>query len=388
GCTFASRHIAGVGVMFYVLCALRARLRARGAFAHRPEPNLAALLDLVALGTVADVVRLDHVNRILVEQGLARIRSGRAQPGVGALFAVAGRDLQRATASDLGFVAGPRLNAAGRLADMSLGIRCLLAESDAEAQPLARELDRLNRERRDIEAAMQEEALVDVEAAAAPGDANGYTLCVHRPEWHQGVVGIVASRLKDRYHRPVIVFARTGERELKGSGRSIPGFHLRDALDLVAKRAPGTITRFGGHAFAAGLSIVDEALPRFAAAFEEIARETLSQAQLRRVHESDGVLGPGELTLGLGGILRDRVWGQGFPAPAFDDVFDVIEQREVGAGHARVGLARGGERFAAIAFRTPAAMPPRIHALFRPEINLWNGLVSLELVIDYWTAAG
>ena len=387
GCAFPSKDVAGVGVMFYVLCALRARLRAQGAFVARPEPNLAALLDLVALGTVADVVRLDHVNRILVEQGLARIRAGRAQPGIAALFAAAGRDAQRATASDLGFVAGPRLNAAGRLADMSLGIRCLLAENDAEAQSMARELDRLNRERRDIEASMQEEALADVESAGAPGDAASYTLCVHRPEWHQGVVGIVASRLKDRYHRPVIVFASTGDGELKGSGRSIPGFHLRDALDLAAKRAPGTITRFGGHTHAAGLSIVDSALPRFAETFEAIARETLSEAQLRRSHESDGVLAPGELTLDLGAALRERVWGQGFPAPAFDDVFDVLGQRSVGEGHAKLALGRGKERFEAIAFRTPAAMPPRIHALFRPEVNYWNGLSGLELVVEYWTAA-
>jgi single-stranded-DNA-specific exonuclease len=387
GCAFPSKHVAGVGVMFYVLCALRARLRERGTFAQRAAPNLASLLDLVALGTVADVVRLDHVNRILVEQGLARIRNGRAQPGVAALFNVAGRDLRRATASDLGFVAGPRLNAAGRLADMALGIRCLLADTDAEAQPMARELDRLNRERRDIETSMQDEALADVETLAAPGDSNAYTLCAYRPEWHQGVVGIVASRLKDRYHRPVIVFARTGPHELKGSGRSITGFHLRDALDLVAKRAPGAITRFGGHAFAAGLTIVDDALPRFIAAFELVARETLSDGALLRMHESDGALSPGELTLALGASLRERAWGQGFPAPAFDDVFDVADQRNVGEGHAKLTVARGGERFPAIAFRTPAKMPPRIHALFRPEIHHWNGLSNLELVIDYWSPA-
>ncbi len=387
GCAFPSKHIAGVGVMFYVLCALRAHLRKKQTFAQRAEPNLASLLDLVALGTVADVVRLDHVNRILVEQGLGRIRNGRAQPGVAALFAVAGRDARRATASDLGFVAGPRLNAAGRLADMSLGIRCLLAESAAEAEPMARELDRLNRERRDIETTMQEEALAEVEKAGTPGDMNAYTLCAYRPEWHQGVIGIVASRLKDRYHRPVIVFARTGEHELKGSGRSISGFHLRDALDLVAKRAPGTITRFGGHAFAAGLSIVDDALPRFIAEFEAIARETLSDAALRRTHESDGALSPGELTLELGAMLRERVWGQGFPAPAFDDIFEVTDQRSVGEGHAKLTIIRGSERFMAIAFRTPAMMPPRIHALFRPEINRWNGVSNLELVIDHWSPA-
>jgi single-stranded-DNA-specific exonuclease len=387
GCAFPSKHVAGVGVMFYVLCALRAYLRERSAFVTRREPNLGALLDLVALGTVADVVRLDHVNRILVEQGLARIRSGRAQPGTAALFAVAGRDPQRATASDLGFVAGPRLNAAGRLADMSLGIRCLLADSEEEAQPMARELDRLNRERRDIEATMQEEALAEVEAAAALEDATAYTLCAYRPEWHQGVIGIVASRLKDRYHRPVIVFARAGEHELKGSGRSIAGLHLRDALDLVAKRAPGAIARFGGHAFAAGLSIDARELPRFKAAFEAVARETLSDHDLRRTHESDGALARGELTLALGEALRARAWGQGFPPPAFDDVFEVREQRQVGDAHARLTLARGSERFHGIAFRTPAQMPPRIHALFRPEVHTFQGLSNLELVVDYWSPA-
>jgi single-stranded-DNA-specific exonuclease len=388
GCAFPSRHIAGVGVMFYVLCALRARLRANGAFRARPEPNLAALLDLVALGTVADVVRLDHVNRILVEQGLARIRSGRAQPGIAALFAVAGRDIARATASDLGFVAGPRLNAAGRLADMSLGIRCLLAESEAQASPIARELDRLNRERRDIESVMQEQALAEVEASIAPGDAQAYTLCTYRPEWHQGVIGIVASRLKDRYHRPVVVFAQSGEHELKGSGRSIAGFHLRDALDLVSKRAPGMITRFGGHAYAAGLSIARGALAEFAAAFEAIAHEMLSDAALLRSYESDGPLAPGELTYELGVTLRERAWGQGFAPPAFDGDFDVADQRSVGDGHAKLTLLHGRERYAAIAFRTPAALPARIHALFRPEINHYQGLSSLELVIDYWSPAG
>jgi single-stranded-DNA-specific exonuclease len=386
GCAFPSKHVAGVGVMFYVLCALRARLRAAGAFGTGAGPNLAELLDLVALGTVADVVRLDHVNRILVEQGLARIRNGRGRPGIVALFAVAGRDIARASASDLGFVTGPRLNAAGRLADMSLGIQCLLADSERTAEPLARELDRLNRDRRDIEATMQDEAQADVETGTF-GENGAYTLCVHRPEWHQGVIGIVASRLKDRYHRPVIVFARGNRDELKGSGRSIAGFHLRDALDVVAKRAPGVVLRFGGHAFAAGLSIHPDRLPDFIAAFEAIAREMLTEAQLRRVHESDGALARGELTVELGTTISGCVWGQGFPPPAFDDTFDVIAQRVVGDGHAKLTVARDGERFNAIAFRTRDALPPRIHALFRPEVNHWNGLTSLELVIDFWVPA-
>ncbi|HEY8244802.1 MAG TPA: single-stranded-DNA-specific exonuclease RecJ, partial [Casimicrobiaceae bacterium] len=253
GCGFPSKHVAGVGVMFYVLAATRALLRERGRD-DAALPNLASLLDIVALGTVADVVRLDRVNRIFVDQGLRRIRAGRAHAGIAALFAVAGRDASLATATDLGFVAGPRINAAGRLADMSLGIRCLTTDDEREAFALATELDRMNRERRAIEATIEEEALADLDALAA-GVGDRASVCVHRATWHQGVVGIVASRLKDRVHRPVIVFAPGSDGELRGSGRSIEGFHLRDALDLVSKREPGAILRFGGHAFAAGLTL-------------------------------------------------------------------------------------------------------------------------------------
>ena len=387
GCAFASKHIAGVGVMFYVLLALRAWLRADGAFALRPEPNLGALLDLVALGTVADVVRLDRVNRIFVEQGIARIRNGRAQPGVAALFTVAARDPRRATAYDLGFVAGPRLNAAGRLADMSLGIRCLLAETASEALALAGELDRLNRERREVEEAMRLEAFADIESATQAPAADAFTLCVYRPEWHQGVIGIVASRLKDRFHRPAIVFARGVDGELKGSGRSIEGFHLRDGLDLVAKRAPGIVRRFGGHAFAAGVSIDAAALPAFAAAFEDVARERLTPALLRRTLETDGTLGPGELTFDFANVLRERVWGQGFPAPVFDDRFVVRGQRLVGGRHMQLSLERSGEQFDGIAFAQSEPLPPRVHAAYRLDIHEWNGLQSLQLVIEHWLPA-
>ncbi len=382
GCDFPSKNIAGVGVMFYVLCALRACLRNTDALPAGAKPVLATLLDLVALGTVADVVRLDQVNRILVEQGLARIRAGCAHPGVAALFAVAGRDTRTATPADLGFAAGPRLNAAGRLADMSVGIRCLLADTDAAALPLARELDRLNRARRDIEASMQDEALADAEAAMALAPGDSYTLCIHRPQWHAGVVGIVASRLKDRYHRPAIVFATSSDGELKGSGRSIAGFHLRDALDLVAKRAPEAVTRYGGHAYAAGVSIPTDALARFAEVFESVARECLPDASLKRIGESDGDLDNSELTSGLCALLERQVWGQGFPLPAFDGVFDVVAQRTVGDGHAKLTLARAGEQFAAIAFRRPETLPPRIHALYRPEINAWNGSQTVELIVE------
>ena len=385
GCAFPGKHLAGVGVMFYVLLATRAVLRDRGQFSDRPQPNLGTLLDLVALGTVADVVRLDRINRTLVARGLARIRAGRAQPGINALFAVAGRDPRRATCYDLGFVAGPRLNAAGRLSDMSIGIRCLLADTDVAAAPLAAELDRLNRERRDVEATMQEEALAVVETGtldAARSDA--YTLCLFDAGWHQGVVGIVASRLKDRYHRPVIVFARGKDGELKGSGRSIAGFHLRDALDLASKRSPGILTKFGGHAYAAGLSLAESDLARFAATFETIAREQLTPGDLARALDSDGTLAPGELSIELAAALRDQVWGQGFAAPLFDDTFEVLAQRTVGGSHSKLALSRGGERFDAILFGHVDALPASISAAYRPEINEWRGETTLQLVIEHW----
>jgi len=402
GCGFPSRHLAGVGVMFYVLLATRAALRARGTYGSRAEPNFATLLDLVALGTVADVVPLDRINRTLVAQGLARIRAGRAQPGVAALFAAAGRDPRRASAYDLGFVAGPRLNAAGRLADMSVGIRCLLAETAAAALPLAVELDRLNRERRDVEAAMQDAALADLDAGAAAGaNPEAYTLCLYRPEWHQGVVGIVASRLKDRFHRPAVVFAPGGDAgELRGSGRSIGGFHLRDALDLVAKREPGVLVRFGGHAYAAGMTVTEAELPRFAAAFEAVARELIAPAQLLRRRESDGPLAPGELGIELAEALRGQVWGQGFPPPVFDDAFAVAEQRIVAGKHTRLtlvgprcagpagaGAAPVGARYAAILFNRVDPLPAAIRAVYRPEVDEWNGSASLQLVVEHWEPA-
>jgi single-stranded-DNA-specific exonuclease len=384
GCAFPSRHLAGVGVMYYVLIALRAALRQRGDFLAGGEPNLATLLDLVALGTVADVVTLDRTNRILVSQGLQRIRAGRMQPGVRALFAAAGRDPSRAGTYDLGFVVGPRLNAAGRLADMSVGIACLIAADEREAAPLAGELDRLNRERREVEAAMQSEALDGLDATIA---ADQYTLCVYRPEWHQGVVGIVASRLKDRFHRPTIVFARASDGTLRGSGRAIPGFHLRDALDLVAKRAPGTIDRFGGHAFAAGLTLAEAALPRFSAEFERVGHDWLSPAALLRTLETDGDLADAELTLGLARNIGAQVWGQGFPAPLFDGEFAVLEQAIVGGKHVRLAIRGSGARLNAIVFNEPGVLPARIHAAYRPEVNHFQGLESLQIVIESWQPA-
>ncbi|HVE48223.1 MAG TPA: single-stranded-DNA-specific exonuclease RecJ [Casimicrobiaceae bacterium] len=383
-CEFPSKHIAGVGVMFYVLAATRAKMRGRGAL-NGDGPNLGSLLDLVALGTVADVVKLDQVNRILVEQGLRRIRAGRAQSGIAALFRVAGKDTRRATATDLGFVAGPRLNAAGRLADMSIGIRCLLSDRDDEAMALAHELDCLNRERREVEATIESEAIAALETVDASNDA--HSLCLYRPEWHQGVVGIVASRLKDRFHRPAIVFARGTNGELKGSGRSIQGLHLRDALDVISKRHPALIGRFGGHAFAAGLSIEASALARFQDAFEAIAREQLTPADLARVVESDGTLARGELTYALARELEDRVWGQGFAPPAFDDEFEVRDCRVVNDAHLRLTLERDGERFNAMLFRSTSPPPGRIRAVFRPEIDRYQGLEGLTLVIGHWEPA-
>ena len=270
---------------------------------------------------------------------------------------------------------------------MSLGIRCLLAATDEEALPLAAELDRLNRERRGVEAGMHEEALAELERAAAGVDDDAYTVCVYQPHWHAGVVGIVASRLKDRYHRPAVVFARADDGTLKGSGRSIAGLHLRDALDRVAKAAPGVVERYGGHAFAAGVSIREAALAEFAAAFEAVAQSALTPEHLMRVHPSDGELSRGELTFELARALRERVWGQGFAPPAFDDRFSVDAQRVVGERHLRMVLERGGERFEAIAFGRAEPLPARIRALYRPEISEWNGLLGLELVVEHWEAA-
>ena len=388
GCTFPSKNIAGVGVMFYVLLALRAELRRR---AHPSAEALkpAALLDLVALGTVADVVRLDATNRVLVAQGLARMRAGAMQPGIRALFEVAARDPRRATTYDLGFVIGPRLNAAGRLADMSLGIRCLVTDDSDEATRCATELDRLNRERREIESGMTDTAQAIVDRQP-PDDA--CSIVLFRPDWHPGIVGIVASRLKERWHRPVIAFARSGDGvEIRGSGRSINGFHLRDALDLVFKRQPGLLSKFGGHAMAAGVSLRESGLDVFIEAFEKVAREWLTDAHLQRVLESDGSLEPADISMPVVEGLRMVVWGQGFPAPAFDDTFAVTEQRWVGGKHLRLRLERDGRkgraRFEAIAFNQAGLMPERVHALYRLDVNEYQGMSSVQLVIDHWEPA-
>jgi single-stranded-DNA-specific exonuclease len=385
GCEFPSKHLAGVGVMFYVLAAVRAELRSRGAFAARAEPKLAELLDLVALGTVADVVALDANNRILVHHGLTRIREGRSHPAIRALYRAAGRDHRRASAYDLGFLLGPRLNAAGRLTDMTVGIECLLADDEERADGLARELDRLNTERRSIETEMHQTALEDLV------DANideRFSLCLYREDWHQGVVGILASRLKERFHRPAIAFARSPDGTLKGSGRSIAGFHLRDALDLVAKRAPALVQRFGGHAAAAGVTIAEQAFESFRAAFETVCRERIAPSHLAQVIETDGMLAAVELGLGNADALAREVWGQGFAPPLFHGEFRVRSQRVAAQKHSRLKLDGPGSGIDAVLFGYTEPLPQRLHAVYRLGIDEFNGARRVQLTIEHWEAAG
>jgi len=384
GCGFPSKNLAGVGVMFYLMLALRVELRKRGAFGDGSGPNLGALLDLVALGTVADVVKLDDNNRILVQQGLQRIRSGKTWPGIAALLRIAGRDAARASTYDLGFVVGPRLNAAGRLDDMAVGIECLITNDHGTAERIARQLDDLNRQRRAIESDMHENALASL-AAITPED--GSSLCMFEPGWHQGVIGIVASRLKERFHRPVIAFARGNDGEIKGSGRSIGALHLRDALDLVAKREPDLILRFGGHAAAAGLTLRESEFARFRAAFESVARSLLSAADLERVIETDGALPLEHCTLEAARVLEHQVWGQGFAAPTFDDEFTVARQRVVGQRHLKLRLMKDNREVEAMLFAHATPLPDRIHAVYRLAVNEWNGAQTLQLTIEHWQSA-
>ncbi len=381
GCDFPSKCIAGVGVMFYVALALRAELRERGYFADHPEPNFADLLDLVALGTVADVVKLDRNNRILVSQGLKRMRAGRLQPGIAALFKATSRDPKRASAFDLGFLIGPRLNAAGRLADMRLGIECLITDDPGRALQIAQELDTLNRTRREIESGMQDQALILLEAMDVNDPAPGIVL--FDPEWHEGVIGILASRIKEKLHRPVFAFARSEGGIVKGSGRSIPGLHLRDALDLVAKRAPGLLLRFGGHAMAAGATLKEENFARFAALFAEIAGELLAPADLTRTLETDGALEGGYISLEIARLLENEVWGQGFPAPLFVDEFDVEQQRVLKEKHLKLRLKKGNARIDAIQFNFSTQPGNRTRAAYRLSINEYMGVESPQLMIEY-----
>lgn len=387
GCDFPSKSLAGVGVAFYVLLALRARLRDDG---QKKLPNMAAFLDLVALGTVADVVPLDQNNRILVAQGLKLIRSGHARPGIYALLSVAGREVKRLSSSDLGFALGPRLNAAGRLDDMTIGIECLLATDAAQARSLALQLDQLNRERREIQQQMQEEALAGVEEQLSSPQTLPIGLCLYDPGWHQGITGLVAGKVKDKYHRPVVAFAPSGDdgRILKGSARSIPGFHIRDALDAIAAQEPDLIEKFGGHAMAAGLSLETVNFERFSLAFARVAQRTLDKDALEGRIDSDGELADDEFCLPVAMALQESgPWGQGFPEPLFDGIFEVIERRIVGEHHLKLRLQAvpGGTVKSAIAFNRVegAQVGQRIHAAYRLVVNEFRGTSSAEAVIEW-----
>jgi len=381
GCTFPSKNLAGVGVMFYVLLALRAELRKRGHFVSKPEPKLDTLVDLVALGTVADVVKLDQNNRLLVNRGIDRLRRGFMQPGIRALFAVAGRQPQLAVALDFGFIVGPRINAAGRLADMSVGIECLITDDEDRALVLARELDTFNRERRKIEETMREQALSSIgEIDAQPNSA---AVCVFDERWHQGVVGIVASRLKEQFYRPALAFAPGDAGEIRGSGRSIPDVHLRDVLDLVSKRHTGLIKKFGGHAMAAGLSIAHEDYDKFVLAFNQAVIDFSGKNRFEAVIETDGSLESGFANAQVAQMLEEQVWGSGFPAPLFVDEFTVDQQRLLNDKHLKLTLTRDRQRFEAIWFGRQETVGNRVRVVYRLATNHWNAMVTAQLIIEH-----
>ena len=393
GCTFPSKNLAGVGVAFYVMLALRGALREQGWFAKQglTEPNLACLLDIVALGTVADVVPLDANNRILVYQGLQRIRADKCRPGIKALIEIANRNQAQLCASDLGFALGPRLNAAGRLDDMSVGVATLLCEDLNNARRFAGELDSLNEERKEIESSMQQEALailksVDFDAGQVP-----YGICLFQDDWHQGVVGLVASRIKERFHRPVIAFADAGEGEIKGSARSIPGLHLRDVLELLDTRNPGMILKFGGHAMAAGLSLRLDCYDEFAKQFNALVQELLTEEQLTGVVLSDGELPSEQLSLPTAELIKEAApWGQMFPEPIFDGIFKLREQRLVGKKHLKMMLEpeQGGPLVDAIAFNVdlevwPDASVQKIELAYKLDVNEFRGKRSLQFMVEH-----
>jgi single-stranded-DNA-specific exonuclease len=390
GDAFPSRHLAGVGVAFYVMLALRARLREQGWFgtAQRTDPNFAQFLDLVALGTIADVVPLDRNNRILVQQGIRRIRAGRCVPGIRALLEAGGRNLPGCVAADLGYAVAPRLNAAGRLEDMTVGIECLLSDADTTARGLAARLDALNRERREIEAAMQAQALKAIDRLRLDAACLPLGLCLFEPDWHQGVVGILAARIKERFHRPVIAFARGGTGELKGSARSVAGLHIRDVLAAVAARHPGLVSKFGGHAMAAGLTLAETSYGDFARAFDAEVCRHLSREDLAAVVYSDGELAEKEMSLETARVLRDAgPWGQAFPGPVFDGDFEILAQRVVGERHMKLSLKplSGTGVIDAIAFNTPVLSGScrQARMAYRLEVNQYRGLASAQLIIEH-----
>lgn len=395
GCNFASKSIAGVGVIFYVMLALRRHLVQQDWFTKMsiPEPNMASFLDLVALGTVADVVGLDQNNRILVNQGLARIRQGLCRPGIKALIEVAGRELSKLREADLGFAIAPRLNAAGRLDDMALGIECLISNNLEHARAHCMQLDELNQERKQIESEMKEQAMLALDKLSLNTDSSGHLplgLCLYDATWHQGVIGILAGRMKERYHRPVIALAKVGENELKGSARSVPDLNIRDVLAVIDKDNPGLITKFGGHAMAAGLSLKLDALPAFREAFiAEVARH-LDLSQCEGELLTDGPLEPEEFNLETALLIQQAgPWGQQFAEPVFDNVFELIEQRIVGQNHLKMTLAsiKGGQQVDAIAFNVDLKLWPNhrakfVHAAYKLDINYYQGRTRLQLLIQ------
>lgn len=380
-CAFPSKNLAGVGVIFYLMLALRAELRERGAFDLEDQPRLDQLADILALGTVADVVKLDANNRLLVAQGLKQIRQGRAHVGIQALFNVAGRHPEQANAFDLGFAIGPRINAAGRLEDMSIGIRCLCTDDPIEAMDLAQELDRINQARRQIETHMHQSALQSVEQMMQLEPKA--SVCVYQEDWHQGVVGLVASRLKERYWRPTIAFAPGDTGEIKGSGRSIPDVHLRDVLDLVSKQHPGLILKFGGHSMAAGLTIPTQALPTFQQAFDHAVVTFTGKSHFDPVIEHDGSLATQFMNIETAELLAQQVWGAGFPAPTFVDEFNVIHQRVLKEKHLKLRVEREGQIFDAIWFNHNELLSNSIQMAYRLDVNHWNGQSQIQLMVDY-----
>ena len=386
GCSFGSKAMAGVGVMFYVLMALRTELRARGAFDGAAQPRLDTLLPLVALGTVADVVKLDANNRRLVAQGLRRIRAGHMPPGMGALFSAASRRAVAASTFDFGFALGPRINAAGRLADMTIGIECLLTDDALRADQLAQQLDAINRERRDIESGMREHAMLLAEDLFEEGAEPPPAVSVFDADFHEGVVGIVAARIKDKLHRPTFVFAASSApghaHELKGSGRSIPGFHLRDALDLVAKRHPGVLVKFGGHAMAAGCTIAEENFAVFEQALAQVAQEWLDERTLTRQLETDGPLPAQYRHADTVDAINSQVWGQGFAPPTFSEELEVISQSLVGDKHLKLKLRHQGELVDGIWFGHTESLPPKVLLAYRLDINEWQGRRRLQFLIE------
>ena len=401
GCEFSSKSIAGVGVAFYLMLAVRAALRDRDWFnGKRVEPNMADLLDLVALGTVADVVPLDENNRILVEQGIRRMRGGKTKPGIRALFQAAGKDIRACTSTDLGFFIGPRLNAAGRLEDMSAGVECLITDSNTVAEGIASELNNLNMQRKQIEQGMLAEALDDMKTLLETLDSNQLQagLCLYNSEWHQGVIGLLAARIKERFHRPVVAFANAnddaGSSEIKGSARSIPGLHIRDVLDSIAARHPGLIQKFGGHAMAAGLSLSKDNFETFKQAFEQEVESLLSADELEEIVETDGSIEPDHMSLETAEVIESAgPWGQHFPEPVFDNQFEILDWKIVGEKHLKMRLRHdaGGKAIDAIAFNTVADDLPsfeKIHVAFRMNVNEFRNIRNLQLIVDCMSAAG